>query len=264
MTTRATWVAAAATLTAGALACGSRSQLDLAAFAQSTDDGGSSSGGGSGGLAGSGSGGQPSGSSGGGSGSSGGSGVSSGGSGGTSGGSGGSSGGSSSGSSGSSSGGGSACPGLATLAKVNGNPVQLAISPAGVFWTNFSISESVYSVPPCGGATTTIAAFPNVDEPHGVGVDSASVYWCSNDTGTVVQAPLGGGALVTLVANQHGVWDVAVGGGFVSWDNELTGLVARTSTATGASETIATNRGRRAPSPSTRRASTGRPSRASR
>jgi hypothetical protein len=84
----------------------------------------------------------------------------------------------------------------------NDSAMGCAISSAGVYWA--AQESGVFDVPIGGGTLDTIAFGPGYDF-VGIGVDSTNVYWTSIDTlggptrkRSVVAAPLGGGAPVTL------------------------------------------------------------------
>jgi hypothetical protein len=56
--------------------------------------------------------------------------------------------------------------------------------------------------------------------PNTVAVDSTRIYWTNyNDAGSVVSAPLAGGAPLTLATDQSGAFAIAVGASDVYWSN---------------------------------------------
>jgi sugar lactone lactonase YvrE len=89
-----------------------------------------------------------------------------------------------------------------------GSPVTLASGPACAVGLAVD-AESLYvagldgstiaKVPLAGGSLTTVASSP--DAPIGVAVDAASVYWTTAG-GSVMKAPIGGGAPTVLASGQ--------------------------------------------------------------
>jgi sugar lactone lactonase YvrE len=106
-----------------------------------------------------------------------------------------------------------------TLANGNFSPVALAVTDAGVYWTNQGTTANsfndgtVMGAPLDGGAPMTIATAQL--DPHGIAADSVNVYWASGrnyggTSGSVVEAPLDGGLPNTLATNLYEPSAVAI------------------------------------------------------
>ena len=145
-----------------------------------------------------------------------------------------------------------------TIASGQASPGPIAVSSAGVFWSN---SHAVMTVPlaggtpkaffpagargialdaanaylttadavvkaPLNGASPTTLASGQVG-PGGIVVDSTNVYWANLGTapygqpgdGTVMSVPLGGGTPTTLASDQDGPTGIAVDGTSVYFTN---------------------------------------------
>ena len=101
-----------------------------------------------------------------------------------------------------------------TLATSAGESTGLALSARSAYWTTIAADGtgngvgSVLSIPLGGGAVGAISATENV--PAGIVVTASSLYWLDLNTQfplgstSLVQAPLAGGAPVTLVARASG------------------------------------------------------------
>lgn len=74
--------------------------------------------------------------------------------------------------------------------------------------------------------------------PEYIVVDSNNIYWTESGTGSVMQAPKGGGTSLSLA--QAGVNGIAVGPSHVYWSNSYEGKLYRTPIGGGASEVVAT------------------------
>jgi hypothetical protein len=109
----------------------------------------------------------------------------------------------------------------------------LAVDATRVYFTNGgqgngALDGTVMSVPIGGGTPTTLATGQN--QPRGVAVDGANVYWanyCGPDGacwsagggGTVMRVPLSGGAPTTLASGHNWPLQVAVDGTSVYWND---------------------------------------------
>ncbi|MGB7809826.1 MAG: hypothetical protein WBP56_01705 [Polyangia bacterium] len=76
-------------------------------------------------------------------------------------------------------------------------------------------------------APTTLASGQN--NPHGVAIDAANIYWTANYTGTVVKVPIGGGTPTTLASGQNNPARIAVDATSVYWTNYGDGTVMKLS-----------------------------------
>ena len=145
-----------------------------------------------------------------------------------------------------------------TLASGQTFPQEIALDAASVYSTG--ADGVVVKVPVGGGTTTTLASGQSF--PGGIAVDATGVYWVNGgaldldggtlfapNTGTVMKAPVGGGAAITLASGQNVPGDIALGATNVYWTNVGTqsggtfvydGSVMRQPLAGGAATTLAT------------------------
>jgi hypothetical protein len=79
---------------------------------------------------------------------------------------------------------------------------------------------------PIGGGTPTILA-SGQNNPHGIAIDAANIYWTTNYTGTVMKVPIGGGTPTTLASGQNSPARIAVDATSVYWTNYGDGTVMR-------------------------------------
>lgn len=120
------------------------------------------------------------------------------------------------------------------LAAGQAHPTAIAADAISVYWTNAGSGTcpptnpsctppptgSVMKIPIGGGTPTTLAGGQN--NPQRIAIDATNVYWTnegssgqgsapSNTDGTVMQVPIGGGALTTLASQQSLLGLIAVG-----------------------------------------------------
>jgi hypothetical protein len=111
------------------------------------------------------------------------------------------------------------------LAGDAGAPWAIAASSTTVYWTDLQYGR-VMSVPAGGGPPTTIASLdaggnPVVLEVNGIALDSTNLYW-SNAAGTLMTAPLDGGAVVTLVSlPSEGARGIAIDATSIYWTTDV-------------------------------------------
>jgi sugar lactone lactonase YvrE len=117
-----------------------------------------------------------------------------------------------------------------TLASGQNVPAGIGVGPGAAFWVNqgvppaYATGGSVGQAPLDGGTASTLAP---ANDPGGIAVDSANVYWTNNNSGTVMKIPVGGGTAVTVAANQSGPLGVAVDATSVFWTNYSGGTVMK-------------------------------------
>src|SRR6476659_6473839 len=95
----------------------------------------------------------------------------------------------------------------------------IAVDATDVYWTNQD-ARTVMKVPIAGGTPVMLARGATAAQPWDVAVDSGRVYW--NDyasPGSVMTAPLAGGAATTLAGQQDGPRNMAIAGARVYWIN---------------------------------------------
>jgi hypothetical protein len=82
--------------------------------------------------------------------------------------------------------------------------------------------------------------------PNRIATDGVNVYWTSDRAGTIMAAPIEGGAPVVLATGQVGAWGIAVSGGDLYWTRSIpfavdAGTVQRMPLDGGTPETIASS-----------------------
>jgi hypothetical protein len=106
---------------------------------------------------------------------------------------------------------------------------SIAIDSLNVYWTT---SDEVLGMPLAGGAPIVLANGQEL--PHGLAVDATSVYWANTD-GSVMKAPVGGGAWALLATGSSyevpvvGIRNLAVDSESVYWANPASGQVLKVS-----------------------------------
>jgi Domain of unknown function (DUF5050) len=100
---------------------------------------------------------------------------------------------------------------------------DIAMNSTAVYWQT---STGIASAPLSGGTPTTVAlSMPHVQQ---MTVDDDHVYWTDSTDGTVMKAPLGGGAATTLYAGDL-PYAIAVDDTSVYWTSATGGTVMRLS-----------------------------------
>jgi hypothetical protein len=121
---------------------------------------------------------------------------------------------------------------VVTLASSLPAPFNIAIDASSVYWVDSGMTAddgAVLSVPIGGGAIATLVS--GQESPLGIWVDATNVYWTNGGTfngttnlydkdGSVVQAPIAGGAPVTIASNQDSPGFVISDETRVYWTNE--------------------------------------------
>jgi hypothetical protein len=116
---------------------------------------------------------------------------------------------------------------------------SIAVDSINVYWTT---SSEVLGMPLSGGAPVVLANGQEL--PHGLAVDATSVYWANTD-GSVMKAPIGGGAWTLLATGSSyeipvvGIRNLAVDSTSVYWANPASGEVLKVSTDGGNVVTLA-------------------------
>jgi hypothetical protein len=91
---------------------------------------------------------------------------------------------------------------LVRLASEQMNVGCLALDASGVYWAtaDLGVSGAINKTSLNGGALTQLSATASPPWPCSMAVDARNVYWADGSDGSVLKAPLGGGAATTLVA----------------------------------------------------------------
>lgn len=101
------------------------------------------------------------------------------------------------------------------------DPEAIAVSPAGVFWTDHGQPggrpPGVRTVPLGGGVVTTLASTDFWV--GGIAVNSDKVFWTNGHLGTVMSVSIGGGAVTTLASGQSSPDFIAADDTNVYWTN---------------------------------------------
>jgi hypothetical protein len=111
---------------------------------------------------------------------------------------------------------GSPLPSPSTLvAAAGGTPAALAVDATSVYWVDGS---AVKKVPIGGGAPVILASGQN--DPKGVVVDAAHIYWSSYGAGTITRANLNGSAATVIASGQRQPFSMAIDDLAVYWVND--------------------------------------------
>jgi hypothetical protein len=128
--------------------------------------------------------------------------------------------------------------GMSTLLASGGNPGQLAVDGANVYWTD-SLGHVVDKVATSGGTSVTLASTVTGAAPGDMAIDTNSVYWCTTTPPQEVRmVPKSGGSFVTLATGQPTASGVSVDATSVYWATTSTGEVRKVSIAGGTYTTL--------------------------
>lgn len=108
-----------------------------------------------------------------------------------------------------------------TIAKNQETPWGIALTKDAVLWTNYAMwapgtAGAVKKAPKTGGSVVTIAS---ADHPTSIATDGTNVFWTDWGKGTVMKAPLDGGAATALVTGETKPLGIAVDGTHAYWTN---------------------------------------------
>lgn len=99
-----------------------------------------------------------------------------------------------------------------TLADNQANPHRIAVAGGFVYWTDQGDGTpntgSVHRVSVTGGTITTYA--DHQPAPYAIAVDDRYVYWTDQSAGSVMRAPLAGGAPVAVVVGESAPTGLAI------------------------------------------------------
>jgi sugar lactone lactonase YvrE len=98
-----------------------------------------------------------------------------------------------------------------------GPSLAVAVDATYAYWTNGDVGD-VWKIPLAGSGPPSIVV-SGQGPVSGLAVDATSIYWTTaySDTGTVMRAPLDGGAITTLADHQLGPYAVRVDGSSAYW-----------------------------------------------
>ena len=113
------------------------------------------------------------------------------------------------------------------LASGQNHPLKVAIDGANLYWTDYGT---------CGGGDGTVMQTPlgggalttiasGRSNPEGIAIDSTTVYWTDIGGGTIDKVAKGGGGVGTLASGQTGPKGIAVDATHVYWSNYGSGAV---------------------------------------
>jgi len=108
---------------------------------------------------------------------------------------------------------------MVALACNQDTPSGLAVSNGVLYWTQYDTGQSIMSVPVTGGTPTTVVS--NQDYPWAIAADANNIYWTNYDNdgavsggttnaGQVLQAPVGGGTVITLQMGLEDPYGIAI------------------------------------------------------
>jgi hypothetical protein len=115
---------------------------------------------------------------------------------------------------------------------------RLAATETSLYWTRSDGSVLRAQV----GSEPEILA-SGQSSPGDLVVDATHVYWANLGDGTIVRAPLEGGAVTIVVADAGQAWSLAISATTLSWTDNMTGDVRVMSLAGGPPITLATTQG---------------------
>jgi hypothetical protein len=118
-------------------------------------------------------------------------------------------------------------------------PWAIAVDGTNVYWTNYDNDGAVGGGTTNSGAVlqapigggTVVTLQTGLEDPYGIAVDSTSVYFTTYAGGRVKKVPIGGGSVVTLAQGLNEPCYVAVSGGNVFWANYGTGTLQSIATS---------------------------------